>query len=54
MGQSVLDVEVWANCMLCSELDSCDLSYHCLRDYDLEIVDVSTLLVHQWFEQCCA
>ena len=46
VGQSVLDVEVWANRVLSSELESCDLSYHCLRDYDLEIVEVSAPCLH--------
>ena len=41
MGQTVLDVEVWANSLLCSELDTRGLSYHCLLDYDLQVVQVS-------------
>ncbi|XP_064386256.1 uncharacterized protein LOC135334832 [Halichondria panicea] len=40
VGQTVLDVEVWANSLLCSELDTRGLSYHCLLDYDLQVVQV--------------
>ncbi len=59
MGQTVLDVEVWANGLLCSELDTRGLSYHCLLDYDLQVVEVQVtlscvqLLVFIVYSHCC-
>ena len=41
--QSSLDVELWVNGALQSELDSEGFTFHSLTDYDLQLVEVSPL-----------
>lgn len=42
--QSSLDVELWVNGALQSELDSRGFTFHSLTDYDLQLVEVSPLM----------
>lgn len=38
--QVSLDVELWLNNQLNSELAACDITYHSLTDYDLQLAEV--------------
>lgn len=41
--QISLDVEVWVNASLHSELANRGMAYHSLIDYDLQLAEVSTI-----------
>lgn len=43
MQQVTLDVEIWVNKTLQTELTSQGMSYHSLTDYDLQLAEVCTV-----------
>ncbi len=55
VGQTVLDVEEWTNRVLPSEMSHRGLTYHCLLDYDLELVQVTNpagVRECKWYTSC--